>query len=385
MKDRIPPNSPATEFEDLLELPQIAPVAFDDFLDTPILHSLMGRSKIDFIGSSSRIIIRAPPNPYHDCSPPFLRRVLQALQRASFDTPARQDTLQVCESSWRASDGSYLVPDAAVAVLDIESDDPPRLWPTIVVEVARSNTYDSAVEKVGRWFRASDGMVEVALLLQFTEKDPLVNPECFIEVFRCRRISSPGARPGGDYQLRFGMVEPDTGLAGDGDHGFHRVGGFAARDTTGLRSAHLIPARGSASAAVATGDNPTVSGNTSRCKHHRNAALYDYRTLSNVQVYLDRLPPTVETYQDGPRYIVVGPPSSDSAHQHIVLQYSDFFGRENVPVGRDPAEKVYLQLDLLRKELLVRLRLTQAQVGSLKRNQSTDEGLGGDEKRAKMV
>lgn len=366
---------PETQLQHVLRHANITTVAFNNFLDVPILHTLMGRSKIESISSSSHIYIYAPPQPYHDCSPPFLRRVLQ---RTSFDTAARQDTLQVCQSSWRAPDGSYLVPDAAVAVLDIESDEPPRLWPTIVVEVARSKTYHTAVEKVTRWFRASEGMVEVALLLMFTEEDPLVNPACFIDVFRCRPTSSPGAEAGPKV--------PDSviaGLAGDGDggDGCDQVRQIAAQDATGSKDKDTAPTRTSSSAAVAIQEDTTRSGS----EHHNTADSSDNCNLSNAPYHPDRSPPTLEIYQHGPRHIVVPTASADSSYRHIELQYSDFFGRENVPAGRDPAEKVELELDLLRKELLVRLHLTQAQMGSLKRKGTAEDALGGGDKRVKKV
>lgn len=95
---------------------------------------------------------------------------------------------QECKNSWHAPNGSYLIPDAAVAVLDIESDAIARLWLTIVVEV----------EKVSRWFLAGERMVKIALLRKSTGEEPLVNSLCFIVVFRCRTPSfvSPYAGAG---------------------------------------------------------------------------------------------------------------------------------------------------------------------------------------------
>lgn len=52
-------------------------------------------------------------------------------------------------------------------------------------------------------------MVEVALLLKFTAKNPLVDPECFLEVHRSRVV---GDDEEGDY-LEF---EPDSGSSDDG-------------------------------------------------------------------------------------------------------------------------------------------------------------------------
>lgn len=69
-----------------------------------------------------------------------------------------------------------------------------RLW--------YSQSYDSAVEKVMRWFVKSKNMVEV-LLLKFTAKNSPVDPACFLEVYRSHIVAEDGE---GDY-LEF---EPDS-------------------------------------------------------------------------------------------------------------------------------------------------------------------------------
>lgn len=99
--------------------------------------------------------------------------------------------LRVTRVSWRASDGSYLVPDAAVSVMGAH----PRLWPPLVVEVANTQTYESATAKVARWFIASERAVEVALLMKFTAPDAIVDPACFVEVWRSRAGVQSGMSP----------------------------------------------------------------------------------------------------------------------------------------------------------------------------------------------
>lgn len=256
-----------------------------------------------------------------------------------------------------------------------------------MIEVANSQTYEDAVGKVGRWFRASGGMVEVALLMKFREKEPLVDPACFVEVFRCRP-SAQGleAEP---EEPDASMAEGDPGLGAEDDDGDDQDDEPTAGDTTSSEdednTGTSTPAR------PATNTNNTAlpethyaTDNDSSDTNTTTSDSSNDSTSSDASYEPEASPPLLEIYQDGPRHTILPAPSPDSSTQHIELQYSDFFGRENVPAGRDPAERVQLQLDLLRKELLVRLRLTQAQVGSLKRKGKERRGLEG-EKRGRKV
>lgn len=285
----------------LFRIFNVALDTFEVFLSTHGECALLNHTKIEYDPSARLITVCAPPTPYHDCSPSFLQTVLSQLQQNGFDTPSRQETLQVTQISWRAPDGSYLVPDAAVTVLDEREDAtaPPRLFPTIVVEVANSQLYDDAVKKVRRWFRASAGLVEVVLLVNFTEKDPLQDAACFIEVYRCR---------------------------------------------------HADPA------SDADSDSSTAA----------------YRPPTD--------PPLLDVYRDGDRTDVI--PPLDSPEDCVVLRYSDFFGSENVPVDRDAAEPVVLQLRILRMKINSLVRLTRAQNESLKRKAGRDEE-GTEKKRVR--
>ncbi|KAL0631924.1 hypothetical protein Q9L58_009209 [Maublancomyces gigas] len=101
----------------------------------------------------------------------FLQRVLNRLISTPFDTPKRQRSLTIRWLAYRSRDRSYMVPDTAVAIAP--RDGTVRLWPTIVVEVANSQSYEYVLAKVKRWFRKSHGMVEVALVLKFTAKKPV--------------------------------------------------------------------------------------------------------------------------------------------------------------------------------------------------------------------
>lgn len=63
--------------------------------------------------------------------------------------------------------------------------------------------------------------------------------------------------------------------------------------------------------------------------------------------------------------------------RYLSLRYSDFFGSENVPKGKSANEEVLLDLDMLRREVRNRMRLTERQVGSLKRSaQGGKAGVG---------
>lgn len=61
-------------------------------------------------------------------------------------------------------------------------------------------------------------------------------------------------------------------------------------------------------------------------------------------------------------------PISDPEMRYLSLRYSDFFGSENVPAGKDPAEEVRLDLDILRREVRNLVRLTVRQASSVKRS-----------------
>lgn len=52
---------------------------------------------------------------------------------------------------------------------------------------------------------------------------------------------------------------------------------------------------------------------------------------------------------------------------HNSLRFSDFFGSENIPEGRDAGEEVPIDPDVLRPEVRNLMRLTEKQIGSLKR------------------
>lgn len=108
-----------------------------------------------------------------------------------------------------------MVPDAAVVVLDVSSaESVPRLYPTIVVEVANTQLYENAVDKIKRWFVKSRNTVEVALLLRFTE-DPLINPTCFLEIFRCRPSGDDAGGAGDDLIAELDLDSSDDGFVGE--------------------------------------------------------------------------------------------------------------------------------------------------------------------------
>lgn len=372
-------------------LNDVSITAFDDFLEAHAEASILKKINIEYLASAHQIIVCAPPKPYHDCSPPSLQRVLQSLQRSTFDTAARQNTLQVCQSARRAPNGSCLVPDAAVAVFDPTSTATQRLWPTIVVEVANSQSYENAVAKLLRWFKASEGMVEVGLLIKFTEKDPLHDPACFIEVFRCRPAVAATTPPfadgqtGSDEEYTCQLSEDEASSGGDS-----RIPDADLDDGDHIMSSDEADELSTTSSSSIHENDESLANTTSPNNHGSNrsitsadsiddskSALSDHSTLSDASSpdpstddstnsrasYSSVTSPTVtlELYQDGTRQTVLPPPSPNPGTQHIALRYSDFFGSENVPAGRDRGEEVQLMLDLLRTELMMRLSLTVAQ------------------------
>lgn len=328
--------------------------------------------------------------------------MLFSLRGTSFDTDARQATLGVREISFRSRDGSYLVPDAAVVVLDDETT--PRLWPTIVVEVANSQSYESAVEKVKRWFVKSKNTVEVALLLKFTAKNPLLDPACFLEVYRARVVDEGDEEwdddlafesdsEASDDGLPVHSDDDDEGLQSDGNENDEIDGSVATRGTIGPNDPdaghHLIdedsllrlddrdsspcltvqnqepdpeippvlaPTPDDLSSPSSTSSNPPTPSPSSAASG-RASDPAGHTPVHSLHIFVE-----------GPRNIILpvaDPP--DPEMRYVSLRYSDFFGSENVPPGKNVDEPVRLDLDVLRREVRNLMRLTQRQVGNVKR------------------
>lgn len=357
----------------------VSPAVFEQFLNDHGDAIRQQHLKLEYVASSCRIIVYGPPTPYHDCTPFFLQKVLFGLQGTAFDTPARQDTLAVREISFRSRDGSFLVPDAAVVVIDDEA--PPRLWPTIVVEVANTQSYDDALAKINRWFVKSRNTVEVALLLKFVAKDPLVDPSCFLESYRGRVVDADAVGEGimdiDSESESGGDDEPgaEGSLSGDDDDTDH------LRDDENDRSA-------------SPDDQPTVETTSppspadepnepleTHVDSDSSLSSLDDEDL-DLDLGLDDPPvpakPRLQVYIADTRKTVL--PVSDPPEpemRFLSLRYSDFFGSENVPDGKDPAEEVRLDLDILRREVRNLVRLTVRQVGSLKRRAGGGQGAAG--------
>lgn len=294
-----------------------------------------------------------------------------SMHSTSFDTPARLKTLQVTQISWEATNGSVLCPDAAVAVMSPEEES--RLWPTIVAEVANSQSYESALAKIRRWFRASEGMVEAALLLKFTEKDPLVNPACFIEVYRSR------PRPAAEEVVPVSEVGTDEATGSSTDIGSGDPDGGENCETDGSE-------RNSKPEGDCVDDMEAVmESDTTEAETELDT---DDSTSSHAEYHPANTPTTttgvLDIYQDGHRQTVLPAPDDPDTPQHVTLRYSDFFGRENVPAGRDGMEEVKLDLSVLRAHIGVLLRLTirKRSAGGGKRKRNTTAENGG--RRAKV-
>lgn len=344
---------------------------FEQFLDDHGEAIREQHLKLEYIAASCQIIVYGPPAPYHDCTPVFLQKVLFGLRRTAFDTPSRQDTLAVREIPFRAPDGSFLEPDAAVVVLD--DDAPPRLWPTIVVEVANTQPYEDAVAKVKRWFLNSRNTVEVALLLNFVAKDPLVDPTCFLEVYRGRIVGADavGKSLDSDTEIESSSddeLEDDEALSDDDNtHGLSDANNdrSASPDMQSpIDATSLSPADTNADEEHEDTLQNSIDSDSSLSSLDDDLDLEDplaaipVPAKQRLQVYIADTRKTVLPVSD--------PPAPEM--RFLSLRYSDFFGSENVPDGKDPAEEVLLDLDILRREVRNLVRLTVRQVGSLKRS-----------------
>lgn len=384
---------------------------FESFLDEHGDAIRMEHIKLEYDGTSCRIIVYGPPIPYHDCTPVFLQKVLIGLQGTAFDTPARQDTLSVREIAFRSRDRSFIMPDAAVVVIDDEA--PPRLWPTIVVEVANTQSYENAVGKIQRWFVKSRNTVEVGLLVKFVAKNPLLDPSCFLEVYRGRLVDADAGGDSLEFETESDSsddeeLEEDEELEDDDldDLSDYNTDRSASPDEQPpVETTFLLPVDTHADAVTEDKSEDSLQNQVDSDSSLSSledeepdledppAAIPDQvdsdSSLSSVddeELDLDELltaPPIpakqrLQVYIADTRKIVLpvsDPP--DPEMRYLTLRYSDFFGSENVPVGKDPAEEVRLDLDILRREVRNLVRLTVRQVGSLKRSAKGGGGAAG--------
>lgn len=313
-----------------------------------------------------------------------------------------------------------MVPDAAVVVLPLDAE--PRLWPTIVVEVANSQSYDDVLAKVKRWFRNSHGMVEVALVLKFTAKEPILDPSCFMEVWRYGVRTSDEA---GDQNAALDgegsecerTEDPDSGTS-DGD--VHSINTNNDQTTSNRCSASAVRDNQTPEDSLTDADNPHADCNlTSTDDEHEPVIPTAIADISNSQVTdsdgslsslveeeidIARTSPDQDTvsgssqsssastseYRPTPlhprRQIILSGlrktilPVSDPVEQemrYLTLFYSDFFGSENVPEGRNPNEEVLLDLDELRLEIRLLMGMTEKLQERLKKHPEADSAGGG--------
>lgn len=136
-----PPVSPKTIFNQLsnqvrhrisdiathLQIHHVSPSNFDAFLNLHGEEPILKGIKLEYDSPSMPIIMYPPPAAFHEYTPVFLQSVLIGLRKTTFDTPERQRSLGIRAIGYRSRDGSYMVPDAAVAVMP--RGGLPRLWP----------------------------------------------------------------------------------------------------------------------------------------------------------------------------------------------------------------------------------------------------------------
>lgn len=384
-----------------LDLLYVSATDFESFLTHHGKAAILGGIKLEYDARARRIIMCPPPARYHDCTPDFLRSVITGLQtNPSFDTPARQQSLSVRETAFRSRDGSYLVPDAAVVVWPTDGE--PREWPTIVVEVANSQGYEDVVAKVKRWFVKSHGKVEVALVLKFTAKDPVLDPACFLEVWRCRPVRADAERnetilfemdssdDSGAPALQgdIGSPVPDCELDPEGsDSSLSPVDEDMIEPECLIDSDPIIPA-GSPSdsdSSLSSLDDEdldvdsllhttlsSLSAATTSTSGSSSSGLSSASTSPFFPTPHHRMR---EIYLSGTRTTVL--PVVDPESRTLTLRYSDFFGTENVPEGRDENEPVLLDLAELRREIALLMKVTIARAERAKKHAASGGGGGG--------
>lgn len=399
-----------------IHIANVSPANFEAFLTAHCHDDLLKGIDLEYDSFAGEIIMCPPPAPYHDCMPVFLQDVLVGLRSTSFDTPARQRTLSVREIRFRSPSGSYMVPDAAVVVMSRDGD--VRVWPTIVVEVANSQEYDSVLQKARRWFVQSDGMVEVVLVMKFTAKDPLMDPACYLEVWRYGEVV---AIETGDSDS-----DSDVPMDVDSDNSGEEImddntneDAYPANGQTGPRDdAHppdttidtVVPADDDCDSSLSLLSSSSSSSSdhqTERTEdNHPGDASTDIPGLadqvsdsslsslsshspdqsgeldpaayeqSQGSVSTASQPPSASPnspgdYDPHPAYDIILSgarktvlPIADPADpemRYLPLRYSDFFGSENVPPGQDPTAEVLLDLDELREEIEMLMRMTAKQ------------------------
>lgn len=334
------------------------------------------------------------------------------------------------------------MPDAAVVVTPVGA--PARVWPTIVVEVANTQGYEDAVAKVKRWFTKSHGMVEVALLLKFTAADPVLDPSCFLEVWRYG-VPAPGDKDltmvewEGDSIEEVGPVDDqhdndklgvlsgsdDSGLPSDRqdpqandiipdisdtEHNYENNDGSPDNNNDSdidladdanidssfhpnhvLVTGHVEPEILPVDAPTGLTDSDSSSSLSSLSEDETSPGprgnSNDAASSSSSDGSTNAYHPTprrhqFQMYLSGARQTVlpVGEPA-DPAMQHLALRYSDFFGSENVPPGRDADQEVLLDLDELRLEIALLVGLTEGIEGNVRKRPNEDGRRGGKKAR----
>lgn len=362
----------------------VSPTNFEAFLTSHCHDEILKGIDLEYDSLAGQIIMCPPPAPYHDCMPVFLQDVLLRLRNTPFDTPARQRTLSVREIRFRSPSGSYMVPDAAVVVMSRAGD--VRVWPTIMVEVANSQGYDNALQKARRWFVQSEGMVEVVLVLKFTAKDPLLDPACYLEAWRYAEVVADDTSDGdGDSDEPMDVDSDFSGGASTDDNVEDVVdpaeeqtapGEDTDPGTTSTDPAVLANEESDSSLSSLSSDSSDVSDQADTVAHDQSqdsvsTALPSSSSSSSNSTGKYDPHPVHDIILSGARKTVlpVAHPA-DPEMRYLALHYSDYFGSENVPPGRDPAEEVLLDLDELREEITMLIRMTAKQEEQVAKRQA---------------
>lgn len=328
-----------------------------------------------------------------------------------------------------------MVPDAAVVVMSRGGD--VRVWPTIVVEVANSQEYDNVLQKARRWFVQSNGMVEVVLVIKFTATDPLLDPACYLEVWRYGAVvadETSDSDSDGDEPMD---VDSDSRGGERTDDKTDENTDYADGKTRPGEDAHLgdensdiaIPAYEDCDSSLST-----LSSQSSDV--HHNTELNEDNLPGNISTDIPALadeasdsslsslssdssaeavtaahdqsqgsvstaspPPSSSSdstgdYDPRPKYDIILsgarktvlplPDPADQEMRYVALRYSDFFGNENVAPGRDPSGEVLLDLNELREEIGMLIRMTAKQEEPVAKRQADAADADPGRKRVRM-
>ncbi|KAF8242740.1 hypothetical protein K440DRAFT_664576 [Wilcoxina mikolae CBS 423.85] len=120
------------------------------------------------------------PLPYHDIGPGILKENTELLVQLGVITLQKSHLLGFGNQTYLFQRTGEMIPDGQVLV----NNHCEGVWPTIVFEVANSESYERVIGKMARWFNESQGTIRAVLVIKY-ENDALDDSTVFTEVWRC--------------------------------------------------------------------------------------------------------------------------------------------------------------------------------------------------------